>query len=101
MDSFVIRSSLLKEERCFVGSLNFYFVMSADEGNSFEIGASHSQVLEQALVRQRNLFLDELDSRFSNLLPRVIRQCPLFSLQVKVTNFSFSLILVELKVSTR
>ena len=40
--------------------------MSAEESNSSEIAASNSQVLEQALDRQRNLFSDKLDCRFSN-----------------------------------
>ena len=67
-----------KRKGALVGSQSFYFVMSAEEGNSFEIGAGNSQALEQALDRQRNLFLDELDSRFSNFASKSNSSVSLF-----------------------
>ena len=63
-----------------VGSQNFYLVMSAEEGNSSEIGAGNSQALEQALDRQRKLLLDELHSRLSNFISNSISSVSSFQL---------------------
>lgn len=41
--------------------------MSVEDGISSDAGTGSSQVLEKALDRQRNLFLDELENRFSSL----------------------------------